>query len=291
MKFALSLAFTDPAEFCEIAVAADAAGWDTLVVSDHVVFPEKIRTPYPYTEDGAPRWDAEAPWPDPWVAVGAMAAVTRRIRFLTGVYVLPLRNPFVVAKTVATAAVMSGDRISLGLGVGWMREEFDLLEQSFATRGRRTDEMIEVLRTLWRGGMVEHHGEFYDFEKLQMTPAPRRPVPLLGGGFSDPALRRVARSLDGWISDLHSYDELGEIVGRIRAYRAEYGRDDSPLQIVGACMDTFGIDGYRRLADLGVTHTLAMPWMFYSGKDASLRDKVDGLKRFAGEIIEPLSAC
>ena len=105
-----------------------------------------------------------------------MAAVTERIRFLTGIYVLPMRNPFVAAKAVGTAAWLSGDRVTLGVGVGWMREEFALLEQPFEQRGARTDEMIEVMRTLWAGGMVEHHGGFYDFARLQMSPAPAPPV-------------------------------------------------------------------------------------------------------------------
>jgi len=289
VKFAASLAYVDPTEFCEIARCADENQWDTLVVSDHLVYPEKIDSPYPYTPDGETRWDAEAPWPDPWVAIAAMAAVTERVRFLTGVYVLPLRDPFSVAKAVGTAAVISHDRVSLGFGVGWMRDEFRLTQKRFEDRGRRTDEMIEVMRTLWRGGMVEFHGEHYDFDRLQMTPAPTRAIPLIGGGLSKPALRRVGRVLDGWISDLHTSDELESIISEIRAYRTEFGRSDEPLQIIAACSDAFGIDGYRRLEDIGVTHALTMPWMFYSGAKATLAQKLDGLKRFAASVIDPMS--
>jgi probable F420-dependent oxidoreductase len=285
LKFAASLAFIDPTELCEIAVAADTSGWDTLVVSDHLVHPERIASPYPYTEDGSTRWEADAPWPDPWVAIGAMAAVTERIRFLTGVYVLPLRNPIPVAKAVGTAAVMSDNRVSLGLGVGWMRDEFELVEQRFEGRGRRSNEMIDVLRTLWSGGMVEHHGEFYDFDRLQMSPAPSAPIPLLGGGLSEPALRRVGRQLDGWISDLHTAAELSRIVAEIRGYRAEYGRSSEPLEIVAACSDTVDVDGFRRLEDAGVTQILTKPWVFYSGPDATLREKCEGLARYADDII------
>ena len=119
MKFCCSLAFNDPSHFVELAKTAEDCGWDALMLSDHVVHPEKIRSTYPYTKDGAPRWEAPAPWPDPWVAIGAMAAVTSRIRFMTAVYVLPLRNPFVVAKAVGTAAVMSGNRVTLGIGAGF----------------------------------------------------------------------------------------------------------------------------------------------------------------------------
>ncbi len=288
MKFAASLAFSDPTHYCELARAAEESGWDALVLSDHVVHPEKIETPYPYTADGAPRWQAPAPWPDPWVSVGAMAAVTQRIRFLTGIYVLPLRNPFLVAKAVGTAAVLSGDRVSLGIGVGWMKEEFDLLEQDFRGRGRRADEMIEVLRKLWAGGMVEHHGHFYDFGRLQMSPAPRGRIPIYVGGTSEAALRRVGRVGDGWVSDLHTAAELKQIVEQLRVYRAEYGRADEPLEVVAACSDAFDVDGFRRLEELGVTQLLTMPWLMYGGSTESLDDKRDGLRRFADDIISRL---
>jgi probable F420-dependent oxidoreductase len=288
MKFVASVAFTDPRHLCELARTADACGYHGIVVSDHLVHPEKLATPYPYTPDGAPRWGPEAPWPDPWVAIGAMAAVTERLRFYTGVYVLPLRSPFAVAKAVGTAARMSGGRVSLGVGAGWMREEFELLGQPFGGRGRRMDEMIEVLRKLWAGGMVEHHGEFYDFGRLRMSPAPDAPIPILVGGLSAPALRRVGRLADGWISDLHTTEELREIVGRIRRYRAEYGREREPLEIVAACSDAAGADGYRRLEELGVTHLLTMPWLLYGGRTDSLDAKREGLLRFAEDVFPKL---
>jgi probable F420-dependent oxidoreductase len=285
VKFVASLAFSDLTQYCELARAAEAAGWDGLVVSDHVVHPQKILTPYPYTKDGAPRWQAPAPWPDPWVAIGAMAAATSRLRFLTGIYVLPMRNPFLVAKAVGTAAVLSGGRVTLGIGVGWMREEFALLEQPFEQRGARADEMIEVMRKLWRGGMVEHHGRFYDFAPLQMSPAPREPIPILVGGVSDAAFRRVGRLGDGWISDIHTLAELAEIVARIKAERRAAGREQAPLEIVAACSDAHGVDGCRRMAEIGVTHVQTMPWLFYGGPTESLAKKLEGLRRFADDVI------
>ncbi len=285
MRFIASLAFSDPAHYLELARAAEASGWDGLVVSDHVVHPEKIASPYPYTADGAPRWEAVAPWPDPWVAIAAMAAVTTRLRFVTGVYVLPLRNPFAVAKAVGTAAVLSGYRVSLGIGVGWMRDEFELMDQAFERRGARADEMIEVIRKLWTGQMVEHHGRFYDFDRLQMSPPVTGPVPIVVGGVSEPALRRVGRIGDGWISDIHTTAELAEIIGRIRAERAAHGRSDAPLEIIAACSDAAGLDGYRRLEEIGVTHLQTMPWLFYGGRTDSLEDKLRGLDRFAEDVI------
>jgi probable F420-dependent oxidoreductase len=288
VKFCVSTAFCDPRHLVEVARTADAAGWDVLAVSDHVVHPEKIATPYPYTPDGQPRWEAPAPWPDPWVAIGAMAAVTQRLRFLTTVYVLPLRNPLVAAKAIGTAAVLSNHRVTLGIGVGWMEEEFTLLEQAFRNRGRRTDEMLEVMRKLWSGGMVEHHGEFYDFDRLQMSPAVERKIPILSGGTSEAALRRVGRTTDGWISDLHTTEELRGIVAKLRRLRAEFSREDEPLEIVAACRDAATLDAYRRLEEIGVTTLITMPWVFYGHDGSSLEGKCEGLRRFAGDVIEKL---
>jgi probable F420-dependent oxidoreductase len=289
MKFAVSMAFSDPSHWLPMARAADEHGWDLILVSDHVVHPEAIESPYPYTDDGKPRWDSPTPWPDPWVAVGAMAAVTERIRFCTGIYVLPLRNPFVVAKAVGTAAVLSGDRVTLGMGVGWMKEEFDLLEQPFARRGKRADEMVEVMRKLWTGDVVEHHGEFYDFAPLRMTPAPSRPVPIVVGGLSKPALRRAARIGDGWISDLHTLEGLREICGTLGTLRQEAGRAERPFDVIAACTEAFDADGYKRVRDAGVTTLQTMPWYFYGGQTEDVEKKVDGIKRFADDIFPKLA--
>jgi alkanesulfonate monooxygenase SsuD/methylene tetrahydromethanopterin reductase-like flavin-dependent oxidoreductase (luciferase family) len=195
-----------------------------------------------------------------------------------------MRTPFAVAKSVGTAAVLSGNRVALGIGMGWNAEEFALLEQPFARRGKRADEMLDVLRALWAGGWVEHHGEFYDFDRVEMSPAPTEAVPVYVGGVSEAALRRAARN-DGWISDLHTTDELAEICATLRRYRAEAGRADEPFAVVGSSKDAFDLDGYRRLADVGVTHLLTMPWVFYGGFTDDLQQRIDGTYRFAEDIV------
>jgi probable F420-dependent oxidoreductase len=288
MRFIAALAFSDPAHYLDVARTADACGLDALALSDHVVVPETLASAYPYTADGRPPFDAGTPWPDVWVAIGAMAAVTTRLQFLTNVYVLPARHPLVVAKAVGTAAVLSDNRVMLGIGVGWMREEFTVLGQDFTTRGKRTDEAIAVLRALWQGGPVRHEGAFYRFDALTMRPAPTRPVPIYVGGESLPALRRAARAGDGWISTLRSYDELRDLIGRLRALRTEAGRGDQPFDFVVSCPEAVDRDGYRRLADLGVTSVMTMPWALYGGDPTTLEGKRDGLRRFADEIIHPL---
>jgi probable F420-dependent oxidoreductase len=288
MKFVCSVAFTPPGELAAIARAADAAGFDALALSDHVVHPQKIATPYPYTADGSPRWQPFTPWPDPWVTIGALSAITTRLRFMTSVFVLPLRSPYLVAKAVGTAAVLSGNRVTLGVGAGWMREEFELMEQPFEARGRRMDEMIDLLRRLWGGGFVEHRGEFYDCDPVEMSPVPTEPVPIWVGGLSAPAFRRAATKGDGWISDLHTTAEVREIAARLAALRADSPRAGEPFALVAAVKDAFDLDGYRRAADAGVTHLQTMPWFFYPGAGDSLAGKCDALKRFGDEIVAKL---
>ncbi len=285
MKFAAALAFNDPAHFVELARTADHYGWDWFAVSDHIVFPEKISSAYPYAKDGKPYWTGDTPWPDPWTAIAAMAAVTHSLRFLTNIYILPARNPLLVAKQIGTAAAIAGGRVALGIGVGWMKEEYELLGAEFAARGKRMDEQVEILRKLWKGGMVEHHGKYYDFDRLQMSPMPRQEVPVFVGGISDVAMRRAARTGDGWIAVQHTTEELRELLTKLKGLRKEYGTDDKPFETVVACTDAFDVDGYRRLEDLGATTLTTAPWVFYGADPNSLDEKKDALKRFAEEVI------
>ena len=286
MEFITSLAFCPPEELGPLCRAADEAGFFGAALSDHIIHPQELKTPYPYTPDGKPRWEPFTDWPDPWVTVGYLAAQTERLRFTTSIFVLPMRNPVHVAKAVGTAAVLSGNRVALGIGVGWMREEFELSEQKFERRGARANEMIEVMRTLWKGGWVEHHGEFYDFDTLEMSPVPTEEIPIWSGGISEPAIKRAATLCDGWISDLHSSKELADYAQRLAAYRVESDRAGRPFSLIGSCNDAYDVAGYKRLAKAGVTHLNTMPWAFYAGPDATLEQKCDGIRRFGEDVIE-----
>lgn len=288
MQFYIAVAYNDPEHLCEIARAAEEAGFGGIVVSDHVFYPGRLETPYPYTSSGRPRWEVETPWPDPLIAVGAMAAVTERLRFLSSVYVLGLRHPVLAAKSIATAAVMSHNRFTLGVGAGWMREEFEVLGQSFERRGRRLDEAIGILRSLLGGGMVEHHGEFYDFDPIQMRPVPSEKLRIYGGGVSQPALRRAATLCDGWASEIQTTEELDRILAELRRLRADSPRAGEPLGICAALRDVFDVDGFRAMRDRGVSELITVPWLFYGSDGSSCRDKCDGIRRFADEVIAKL---
>ncbi len=268
-----------------MAPVADDSGWHAMSFSDHVVNPETITTPYPYTEDGSRRWEPFTDWPDPWVTIGALAALTTRLRFTNNIFVLPMRNPYLVAKAISTAAIISDNRITPAFGVGWSRDEFDLMQQDFSTRGKRTDEMLEIMRLLWSGEMVSYQGKYYQFAPMEMNPAPTEPVPIWIGGISEPAMRRAARLADGWVTDLQSSDEIIASIGKIHDWRKEYGRDDGPFDVMATPNDAWEVDGYRRLADAGVTHIMTMPWPFYNGGSEALEDKLDSIKRFADDVI------
>jgi probable F420-dependent oxidoreductase len=288
MKFVIAAAFQPLGHLAPLARVADECSFEALAFSDHVVYPEKLDTPYPYTPDGSRRYDESSPFPDPWVAIGALAAVTTRLRFTTNVFVLPMRNLFAAAKAIATAAVLSNDRVTLTVGVGWSRIEFELLGQDFATRGRRTDEMLAVLPELWSGRMVEHHGRFYDFGPLNMRPAVERPIPIVVGGTTEAAYRRVGRIGDGWMPHALTLAEAKAGLERIRHWRREAGRAEAPLSAVVPLMDVFDPDGYRRAEEAGITHVLTAPWLLYGGSHRSLPDKRDGLRRFADTVIAKL---
>ena len=286
MRFAISLAFQPVDQVVALAREADHCGYDALAVPDHVVELETLETPYPYTADGSRRWDHTADWPDPWVLIGALAQVTERIRFFTSVYVAALRSPYVVAKAVGTAAVLSGDRVALGVGVGWCREEFELLGQDFASRGRRTDEALELCARLWRPGWTEFDGEHYPTPRLTMQPTPRARVPIYVGGLSEAAFARAARH-DGWIGDLYTVEDASRHARTLAELRDSLGATGD-FRVITALTDAFLPEQFAAAEEQGVTDVWTMPWAYYHGLDASLEQKLDGIRRFAEDVIVPL---
>ncbi len=284
MRFCFSGAFSPAGDLRALARAGDEHGWDTMTIPDHLINPVETRSTYPYTADGGRRWEMGTEWPDPLITIAHLAGVTERLRFLTTVYILPARTPVHVAKQVGTAAVLSGGRVELGVGMGWMEEEFDAMAAPFAKRGKRADEMLELLPKLWSGAVVEHHGEHFDIPPLEMLPAPSEPVRVHVGGTSEAALRRAARN-DGWVSDLHTTEELAAIRQQIERYREEYDRTHVPFSVYGSASDAWDLDGYRRVHAAGVTHLVTMPWYFYAGPDADLAGKVEAIERFAEDVI------
>ncbi len=271
-----------------MARAAEEAGFDTITVPDSIFYPERVSADYPYSADGGRFWAPETSFPDPFVSISAMIAVTERIRFLTNVVKLAIREPLSVAKQLSSMAALSHDRVGLGVGLSWIPEEFAWTHNDMRTRGKRADEMIEILQLVCSGGgpkWVEYHGAFYDFDRLMMSPAPELPVPIYVGGLSEPGFKRAARLADGWISVQNTTAEITHACERLGELRAEYGRADLPFEINALPTDAWEVDGYRRLADVGVTEIQCVPW-YFTGKDPDdLQNRIDSLFWFAENVI------
>ena len=286
MQFWSGTAFMKTTEAVAVARMLDEAGFDGMVTSDHMIYPRRLQSPYPDSPTGVPPWPPETAWPDPWVLTGAMAAVTRRLRFSNAVYIAPARPLLEVAKQVATAAVLSGGRVSLAAGVGWMREEYALMGQDFHNRGSRLDEMIPALRALWRGGWVSWSGEHYQVPEMMIEPHPPGPVPILSGGESEAALRRAARLCDGWVGYAYRWDDAAHYARRLTELRREYGRQDEPFDILLALLEPPAPELYRRAEEVGITSVMCAPWMGANHADGGDVERFRGpIEQFAETII------
>jgi probable F420-dependent oxidoreductase len=280
MEFFHSLSQAPTGEVVELARLAEALGFAGVTFSDHLARPAAVASRYPYSADGAMPAGRDVPYPDPWVLVGALAQATKRLRFLSSVYVLPLRNPFHAAKAIATACVLSGGRVMLGVGVGWMREEFALAGERFEDRGARTDEMLALLRALWSGDDVEHRGRFYAAPALRMLPAPEVPPPILVGGHGDAALRRAARH-DGWVGVHYEAGEVPAILARLQAARARGGVAGRRFEVVLALAGGFEPEDVAALEAQGVTALVHPPAPRRDGAAPSLDERRRHLEAFA----------
>jgi probable F420-dependent oxidoreductase len=285
MKYWQSLSFTEPEDLLPIARKAEEVGFEGAFMSDHVWHPSQIASAYPYSPDGKPSFDENVEWPDPWVTIGALAAVTSRLRFSTATYILPLRHVLEVAKTVATAAQISGGRVALGIGVGWMREEFEALGRDFGTRGKRTNEMMAALRAIWRGGEVEFHGEHVVVPRGQMKPVPAKPIPIFVGGQSPAALRRAGALGDGWLGAGCAPDEVAGFLASIEKARKEAGREGEPFEAIVPLTVPVDRDLARRMEDLGVSALVSYPLAFQIGPGRPLAEKLAALERYGNDVI------
>jgi probable F420-dependent oxidoreductase len=293
MRFHQAVAFLEADQLLELGKACDDLGYAGIYVSDHLFYPKELRSRYTYSphEDGSPVWSPETSWPDTWCLVSAMAAITDKLHFTSGVYIAPARDLFSVAKAVGTAAFLSRNRVHLGVGVGWCKEEFDATGQDFHTRGARLDDMIPALRALWSGGWVEYHGPFYDVPALQMNPTPTAPVPIYGGGHSEPALRRAARLCDGWLAaSAYSPDDAWHYLARVQDHLKAAGRQGDPFTIYLALGVPPDLDLYRQFEDAGVTDLICAPWMLADASEArdyrsALDAKLRATEDFATTVV------
>jgi probable F420-dependent oxidoreductase len=235
MQYGITLPGVGPLATSEallaVATLAESLGFGSVWVTDHIAIPQRATSLYPYREDHKLPWPTDIPYLDAFTALNWVGAVTRRVRLGTSVLILPLRPPLMVAKTVATLDHLSGGRVLLGVGAGWLKEEFDLLGQPFEDRGRRMREAIRVLKACWGDDPVHFDGTYYRLPPFGMSPKPAQGpgLPVLGGGESAVALRRVAEVCDGWHPLNLTPDQVAERLPHLREHVARAGRSMSEL--------------------------------------------------------------
>jgi probable F420-dependent oxidoreductase len=277
VHFAITLGTLNPRVWDEVVAEADRLGYESVWLPEHLVLPVRMEGS-PFSGAGHPPIPPDVPVYDPFAYLGWVAARTRRIRLGTYVYNIGLRHPFVTARGAATVDRLSGGRLILGVGVGWLRAEWEAVGLDFTTRGRRVDEAIEVCRRLWTEPEVEHHGRFWDFGPVAFEPKPARPggPPIHVGGDSPAALARVAATGDGWLPMNHTLADLPAALHHLAEVRATAGRPGRTEITVVAAGTPADVEAAR---ELGVDRLLVRPWKRSA-------EAVEALARFRQEAAD-----
>jgi probable F420-dependent oxidoreductase len=281
LAFASSIGF-DGEVALEICGRAEAAGFESVWGGEHVVLPDSINSKYPYTSDGKIPAEPDTPIPDPLIWLAFVAAAAPTLRLGTCILIVPQRNPLVLAKELATLDRLSGGRVELGLGVGWLKEEFEALGVAWERRGARNDEYIAAMRVLWAGPHAEFHGEFVDFDPATCSPRPvQQSIPILVGGDTDAAIRRAVRIADGYFPGEGDAQRLGALIARLRAAADKADRDPDSIEINAM----FGVQmadpiaGVEQMAALGVGRIM-IPAFLFAGPGG-----LDRLSEFGERVI------
>ena len=287
MKFGLAFASsvgTNSDSALEICRKAEGLGFDSVWGGEHVIRPDHIESAYPYAEDGVMPGEAETPIPDPLIWLAYVGAVAPTLRLGTCILIVPQRNPLVLAKELATLDHLTNGRVELGLGVGWLREEFDALGIPWERRGVRNDEYVAAMRALWAGPHAEYHGEFVDFPPVTCNPRPvNGSIPILVGGDTPVAIRRAARIGDAYFPGTREPGILAELIQQTRKAAEQGGRDPDAI-VMHALLDPQMADplaGAEQLEKLGVGRAMVPAFSFAS--DGGM----DRLEAFGESVVKP----
>lgn len=289
MRFTLNLTMLDPTQYIPLAQAAEEAGFYAVSVPDSLFYPEQAIGEYPYHEGR--EFLEDEPFIDPLIAIAAMASATSTIHFSTFVIKLAIRDALLAAKAVLSTAVMSNDRLILGVGLSPWLDDYRHCNVPWEGRGKRLDEMIEILRGLQGGDYFEYHGEHFDFPRLKMCPVPAQPVKITVGGHSEPALRRAARLGEGWVAANVTREQMRGLLGVLDDYRKEFGSDrnhDFIVQGMLSDIEVFEPRGYREAQDMGLSDITLSLWGVYEPEQLELPERLDRIERFADEVLAKL---
>lgn len=279
----------DSTQYIPLAQAAEEAGFYAVSVPDSLFYPEQAIGEYPYHEGR--EFLEDEPFIDPLIAIAAMASATSTIHFSTFVIKLAIRDALLAAKAVLSTAVMSNDRLILGVGLSPWLDDYRHCNVPWEGRGKRLDEMIEILRGLQGGDYFEYHGEHFDFPRLKMCPVPAQPVKITVGGHSEPALRRAARLGEGWVAANVTREQMRGLLGVLDDYRKEFGSDrnhDFIVQGMLSDIEVFEPGGYREAQDMGLSDITLSLWGVYEPEQLELPERLDRIERFADEVLAKL---
>jgi probable F420-dependent oxidoreductase len=283
LMFANSGPFANPQLFAHLAQSAEHFGFESIWTVEHVVIPQNYQSPYPYSPSGKIPGSEDVPIPDPLLPLAYAAAITKTLKLGTGVMILPQRHPLYVAKEVATLDVLSNGRVVLGIGSGWLKEEFDSLGLDFHQRGKRTDEAIQSLRALWSPDAASaFHGKHFNFGPVKCFPKPvQKPgVPIVIGGHSPAAAKRAGRYGDGFFPALGETDKLKGLFAMMSEEAKKAGRDPKAIEL--SCMGRAKVDSLKALEDIGISRVVVPPPAY--DPEGITR----GLERIANEVIAKL---
>lgn len=282
MRYWQVVSWCETEHLVPVAKQAEELGFEGLILADHIYYPSEVASRYHYSEDGSSVQNPSMEFPDPLISFAAVAAATSRLKMMTGIYILPLRHPIEVAKNVSTLATLSEGRFSLGIGSGWLKEEFEQFGVDFHRRGRRMDESMAVMRALWRGHPVSHQGEFFHLDEVQIRP--HAAAPIIGGGLSGKALRRSALSCDGWYGPGNTLEELPDLIAQLKSLRESAGLPWEGYQVIAPLNNPPDRASAEHLTAMGVSGTVNYPFLFGIGPNATLQQKLDYMADFAHRL-------
>jgi len=252
-----------------VSARVEELGFGCVWVGEHLIFPAEMPATYPYSASGRPPVNPESPLFDPFVVLSFAAAATKKIKLGTGVYILPLRNPFVTARAVTTLDRLSEGRVIFGVGAGWLREEFQAVGENWENRFKRTREIVEVMKRLWTEDTIQHTGQYYSFDAVKFQPKPvQKPHPPIEfGGVTKASLRRAAELGDGWISaGRFEPEDVAKVSEEIRRYRREFGKT-GPFNITCLCAVEPTPENMRRYEEAGATRVYLRPPLSWNSRN------------------------
>lgn len=287
MRFGLAFASSigiDGADALEVCRAAEEAGFESLWGGEHVILPSRIESKYPYSADGKIPAQPDTPIPDPLIWLAFAAAAAPSLRLGTCILILPQRNPVILAKELATLDRLSGGRVELGIGVGWLEEEFEALGVPWKRRGARNDEYVAAMRALWQGPEASFRGEFVSFDTVTCSPRPvNGSIPILVGGDTEAAIQRAARLADGYFPGEGDPERLDALIRRVRHAADAAGRDPASIEINAMFGQQMAdpVAGVAQMAAIGVDRAM-VPAFFFAGPGG-----LERLREFGERVVRP----